>query len=135
MAETISRCSNAISGKVLKSSGPQGDESRARTPQSLEEAMLIQEKIRGPATLLKLSGASDDDLHALSLLACLQLRHRVEESPAFSSMRLALCAPRLGRGMRSLFTCWGVSWPLTRLLLLHSFHRESHCFTAAGGSV
>jgi hypothetical protein len=50
-----------------------------RTPQSLEEAMLIQEKIRGPATLLKLSVASDDAISMRSSRAwnaesCLVIR-------------------------------------------------------------
>jgi hypothetical protein len=64
---------NAIPGKELKSIVPQGDERRERTPQSLEGAMRIQEKISGPETLLKLYVTIDDDLNALP--PHLQRRH------------------------------------------------------------
>jgi len=52
-------------GKVLKSIGPAGISSRAKTTHALEGPMLIQEKRGGSDTLLKLYIAIDDDLKAL----------------------------------------------------------------------
>ena len=63
----------AIPGKELKSISPQRYESRAKTTQAPEGTMLIQEKISGSETLLKLYVAIDDDLKALR--PHLQARH------------------------------------------------------------